>query len=243
MTTLKIQGPDGGSITSLDQWGAKAPPKGETHWREGYSAYELAKAWVAGPGVPADVRDALDAVPELTGFKPTAPALAEHVTRLDGFRGEGRNHDLVVLGRAAGGPTVLGVEGKSREPFGPLVGKKLEVPEPSNQAARAELLSQALFGRPAADPDISGLRYQLLTAAVGTLIEAQKHECTQAVLLVHELLPAADVESPKVVDNQNDLDAFVRTLGGGAGPFRSHETDHVNGAVSLFVVKVRTVIA
>jgi hypothetical protein len=40
------------------------------------------------------------------------------VTRLDDFRGEHRNHDLVAVGEAAGGRTLLAIEAKADESFG-----------------------------------------------------------------------------------------------------------------------------
>src|SRR2546421_166990 len=65
-----ISGP-GGRIATLDEWLEKAPPKrGEAQWRDGRSAKELARAWLAARGtgdVPPEVRALLDSRPETQG--------------------------------------------------------------------------------------------------------------------------------------------------------------------------------
>ncbi len=60
---------------------------------------------------------------------------------------------------------------------------------------------------------LAALRYQLLTAVVGTLIEAREHQATPAIFLVHEFITPATVDEQHEA-NVIDLGRFVRPLGG-----------------------------
>jgi hypothetical protein len=186
----------GREIRSLDDWLTHAgPKKGADQWEHGRSAMESARAWLrtGRPAVPEELSALLEGREETAGFRPLY-AIPELVTRLDEFRGEHRNHDLVVVGVARGGRTLLGIEAKADEAFGPPVGAYLRSTTTkvgSNLPERIRRLVRALFGSEALDRDgIAGsfgsLGYQLLTALAGTLIEARRRFAEQAVLLVHE---------------------------------------------------------
>jgi hypothetical protein len=92
------------------------------------------------------------------------------VTRLDQFRGEHRNHDLLLVGSAGGERTVVGVEAKNDEDFGRRIGDYHALRSSgdvrSNVPARIELLVEGLFWT--ASGGGAALRYQLFTAAAGT---------------------------------------------------------------------------
>src|SRR5689334_16496467 len=71
------------------------------------------------------------------------------VTRLDEFGGEHRNHDVVAVGLANAGRTLVAVEAKAREQFGPLLCKHYEsgrAKKGSNIPERIRRLVRALFG-------------------------------------------------------------------------------------------------
>src|SRR4029453_917514 len=120
----------------------------------------------------------------------------EHVTSLP-EAGEGRNHDLLLEGEADAGRVVIAVEAKADEKFGPRIGKHWAQKReeraapggpPSRAPERIEALLAFLAGpaaTPLQDPWL-GIRYQLLTAAVGTLLEAQARNAALAVLAIHE---------------------------------------------------------
>src|SRR5215217_7155070 len=93
-----IRGAGGEPIRSVDEWARLAPPAGrEKQWREGRSAMELARRWAAGI-VPEEVQAVLASHASFRDFVPEE-ALAEHRTELDGYRGNTRNHDLLLVGR------------------------------------------------------------------------------------------------------------------------------------------------
>jgi hypothetical protein len=83
---------------------------------------------------------------------------------------------------------VVNVEAKADEPFGDdMIGDYYDrtADSRSNVPARIRQLSLALFGR-VPDAAIRRLRYQLLHAAAGTLIEAAANKAEFGLFLVHE---------------------------------------------------------
>lgn len=281
---FRIEGPGGQEIGSLADWLKHAPPKKrEKHWKPGRSATELARAWLddgRGPTVPPDIASLLESHELTRGFSP-ALAIGELVTHLDDFAGEHRNHDLVVIGEAAGGSTLLAIEAKADESFSShtvesylkacarqeseraakveqaiAAGKR--PPRPSNVPARIKQLCAAAFGPPESDAEsvaavAQSLRYQLVTALAGALIEARTRRCTQAVLIVHEFLsdpdPDGEIEgtdASKVERNARAFRQFVEALTGAAlheeaklaGPYRVPGSNRVPGDVSFLLGKV-----
>ena len=236
---LRIQNSSGEPVLSVDDWLRLAPPKGgQRQWKDGRSAKELAKAWFrrGSPAVPEELTELFATCPATQRLRGDL-AIPEAVTRLDDFPGEHRNHDLVLHARQGESPTLhsygdgarpilIGVEAKADEPFGSEpVGQYLKRTRGtrSNAPKRITELCQALFGR---GPEaVADLRYQLLTAVSGTLIEARARHADLAIFLVHEFVTPATVDERHAA-NAADLDRFVAALGGGrimpgelAGPF------------------------
>lgn len=146
------------------------------HWRPDYSAFELATAWLGRDGVPAKVdrllREALGDYELVEGF-------FEKETPLDDL-GRPSQTDLLVLLRTSEGLAVVGVEGKAREPFGPLVS------EWKGDHRRLE----GLCARLGLEPSMSGdLRYQLLHRTVAAVVEAGRYGASDAIMLVHSFDP------------------------------------------------------
>jgi hypothetical protein len=224
-STFVVMNADGKRIRSLAQWRRLAPPAGgDRQWVPGRSAMEAARAW-SGLVVPHDVLEGIGSVEELAGFRP-ATVLAELVTPLDDF-GEGRNHDLIVLGIAGGKRVVIGIEVKSDEQLGPRIGPYLEQVEQENDHRRAEAktrlsrvperirnLTHLVFGDAAVD--LVDARYQLLHGLGGTLLECAARQADVAIFLVHAF--TSDVtDDDNVQRNQAAAIAFAEILQAGAG--------------------------
>ena len=96
-----LENRDGKRIGDLKAWGELAKPASTTHWKEGRSAMELARAWTTGSGA-IDLSALLERARATSGFLPER-AIAEAQTAFDSFRGGRRNHDLLVIGRATAG--------------------------------------------------------------------------------------------------------------------------------------------
>jgi hypothetical protein len=180
---------------------------------------EAARAW-SGLIVPGEVLQLLRAAKELDDFRPTT-VLAEWVTPLDEF-GEGRNHDLVLLGVAQGRRVLVGIEAKNDEELGPEIGAYLARTDAENRArvdqgktrlsrvpARIANLTRLVFAtRPV---DLANSRYQLLHGLGGTLIEAARRQAHSAVFLV-QVFESPSSNPSKVERNEADIFRFADVL-------------------------------
>lgn len=251
MSDLRIVNSHEQPIHSVGEWFQLAPPHGrERHWEDGRSAKELAKAWFRSgeARVPAELAKLFESHRE-TRRLVVEVGVPEWKTPLDNFRGNTRNHDLVLAGHTADGRRIfVALEAKSDEEFGPLVGRyyRDSLMRPSKAPDRIQLLCQALFGRPL-NRKLRGLRYQLFHALGATLIEARSAQATLAVFVVYEF-QSKKVVRANLARNEADLNRFVRVLTGkwwlsvkpGAllGPFRVPGGEFVPGDMPFLIGKV-----
>lgn len=256
--TVRLFGTDKVEIDSVDSWFLHAPPeKGRDQWKDGYSAKEQAKAWTRA-GTPAVPEEWWAAVSELAGSTDEIHGRPEHQTKLDDYSRK-RQHDLFACLRYRGTMTAaVGVEAKACEGFDGLVGDRASAKAPSNKRARCNLLAQALFGRAVfdkttgevLDPTLAGHGYQLWTAAVGTIIEAQARGLDEAILVVHQFRPP-DLATAARTGDTRDWEAALESNGAAFGTFArdvagasgvSHHTEFVEPGTRLHVVKVESLI-
>jgi|1185.fasta_scaffold23055_2 hypothetical protein len=189
-------------LDTVELWYRFAPPKTTKHWRSGRSAMEMAKAWRGG--MPPEVQNVLGATP-LAAFVPEV-GCPEDQTRFDQYA-QPRRHDLLIRGRVGAEPSLLDVEGKADETFGPRVGAVSAVGT-AGQKLRVEALSQAVFGCPATDPSVAGLRYQLLYGTFATAHLAKQERRNTAVFLVHEFQNDT-CSAARLQANADHLNAFL----------------------------------
>lgn len=255
----RLFGTDGEEISDLDSWFAHAPPeKGAMQWQDRHSAKEQAKAWLrsAAPAVPEELSQALGQLG--LGDVDEVFARPEHVTQLDHY-GEGRHHDLFACARQEGTTQfVVGVEAKACEDFDGIVADRARAGPPSNKRARCNLLSCALFGRPVLDGTtgatldqrLAAHGYQLWTAAVGTIIEAQRRSVHDAVLVVQQFVPRDLDEVPEgdqrdwaaaLASNAEQFAAFASALTDAGAT--SHETAFSALGTRLHALKVESFLA
>lgn len=177
----------------------------EKHWKDGKSAKEMAKSWVAAEatprGLPAKVAALLDTVPALAGAT-LLLGVPEHKVELPP-PGRPSQNDLWAVLRTKAGLVSMTVEGKSGEPFDRTIGEWLNDASPG-KVERLRRLCQLLDAPGEAPP---GLRYQLFHRTASAIIEAQRWGITTAVMLVHSFGGAADEEGRK------DYEAFGDWLG------------------------------
>lgn len=212
-----ITNQSGHHIYNLDDWLAYSPPaKGELQWKDGRSAKELAKAWfrTGKPMIPDEIRPLLDSHHDTSGFI-AERAVPEFVTKLDDFKGNGRNHDMVIWGNVSGQIALVSIEAKVDESFGEIitnyVSSSISANPRSKVPDRVSQLTSAIFGH----LDIGHIRYQLLHAVAGVLIEAAAQEAAKAVLVAHEFVPATG-KTKKAIENDVDWQSFTRLLAGGS---------------------------
>lgn len=110
-------------ISSMEEWLLyAAPARKELHWKEGRSANELARSFLEGgfPPMLIALTELLHSNAELRGFE-AEWAVPEYETKLDQFRGNGRNHDLIIVGKVNAKRILIAIEAKADESFGDLV--------------------------------------------------------------------------------------------------------------------------
>ncbi len=246
---------DGKAITTFDEWKLYAGPKRTGQWVEGRSAFELAHAWIGTgtPTMPEQVRELLDSRAETRGI--TVDVVhPEHRIAFDNRRGEPRNADLAFIGRVGTSTIAVTVEGKADEPFGSTVAEtmadaleRLVENERSEGLERVKDLARSLFPvRGEGTPRLGMLRYQLLTAAAGTLAYAIANAAACGVLLVHEF--DTSKTRPDLQVRNDDYQAFLHRLAGGEpvhaagllGPIRVPGLPLFSTVPPLFVGKVTT---
>ncbi|WP_300974506.1 hypothetical protein [Sphingomonas sp. LHG3406-1] len=173
-----------------------------THWKEGRSAKSLADAWFAANDVPADVRAVLDKADEYRGAT-LIDAFLERCTDLQDGRGTPSQTDLLAILATDSGLSVMGVEAKVIESFGPIVEEWLDGASGKEQRLQ-RLCAQLDLDRAAA----LRLRYQLLHRTVAAMLEARRYRTSQALMLVQSFCPERTGFA--------DFAAFVEALGFGA---------------------------
>ena len=188
-------------IVDHNSWRRECPPKkGDMQWVDGRSAKELAKYMTKNlPSVPAEIENAIKTiVPAKAEFEWDA----EYVTKLPGT-GEGRNHDAILF---IDKNIVITIEAKADESLGNLIDEEIENASVNKLYRISSLLGYIFKG---GFKNYKKLRYQLLTASVGTILEAQKKNCKTAVLIVLVFKSNGKVTEEKVTANHKDVVAFL----------------------------------
>ncbi len=147
------------------------------HWKKGRSACEVAKSWFAAGDVPPAVRAVL-ATDSACGDVRLVEAFFEKRTELDSL-GRPSQTDVLALLSTRSGYSVLGVEGKVDETFGPTIGE-WDDGSSGKKLRLARLIDRVGLRESSAAP----LRYQLLHRTVATLLEADRYGAKDAYMVV-----------------------------------------------------------
>lgn len=237
-------------IKDTDSWLDKAPPaKKDLHWKCGRSAYELAVYITKTlPACPTEIEQCLrDA-----GIDTDKSFCwdGEVVTKFgpDLGRGYGRHHDAALWND----DVFVGIEAKADESLDKTVSTLMDGAS-ANRMKRLDGLCGMIYGDAAENhPDI---RYQLLTALGGVLLEA--NGCTKerggpkknAVLLIITFLKeGVDCKghpyfsSDKVERNTKDIEQFLTSLGWnpltGSVVTQYGRINHIDAFVKHFTIRV-----
>ncbi len=248
MVTIKSF--DGKNIASVSDWFSFSPPaKGGIQWKDGRSAKELAKAWfrTGKAQIPVELSSLLQSHPITRDFNMEI-GIPEKKTILDDFKGSGCNHDMILIGETLDTRVLIAVEAKTDESFGDFIGDYIQSSVKANPRSRVpdriHQLALGLFGR----TEVTKLRYQLLHAAAGTLIEAANQNASHAVLVIHEFIPSTG-KTDKAKQNEQDLAAFIKLLSDGRqtltigkliGPFHVPGGGRIPCHIPLYIGKIES---
>lgn len=218
---MRLAGQNDRPITSVEDWKELAPPKAIRHWAPGRSACELASLWCppVGPTMPDALREILESL-EGTRNLICGVGKPELRIRFDQRRGEPRNANMAFVYYAGASKVAVTIEAKADEPFGLTVAQTLAAARKragfnprSEGVQRLKDLARALFfPRTEEDSEVQELRYQLLTAAAGSVAYARAEGASKAVLVVHEFR-TTETRNHRHEKNASDLERFLHSLG------------------------------
>jgi len=151
------------------------------HWKTGYSAKALAYCWQEANDFPEDVRRV---------FKKSGIGLFQNIELLIAFpewkvplSGGSRpsQNDIFILAKGNNQLISITVEGKVSEVFGEEV-KEWKKHDSEGKRERLKFLCDKLQ---LDEEQIDHIRYQLLHRTVSAIIEAEKFNAPNALMLVH----------------------------------------------------------
>lgn len=171
------------------------------HWKAGHSAQALAYRWFEAVGLPSSVTEVLGQVPWFESSS-LVDAFLERRTDLRDGCGAPSQTDLLAIVTADRDTTlsVVAVEAKVRESFGPFVAEWLDGSE--RKVRRLAKLCE-LF-RIEHDAALK-LRYPLLHRAAAAVYESERYRCNVGAFIVQSFCPEAT--------GLGDFIAFARALG------------------------------
>lgn len=200
-------------IDSPEKWKQYAPPMGkDKQWADGRSAKELANYITKEPRkIPKELEDAILAIKSSIRELIWEAEYATPFPRETYGQGEGRKHDMIIYGDGL----FIGVEAKTDEPFDKPLSKWLtagkSVNSPANRLKRANAMCNLIFGKDSTE--YKNIRYQLLSAMTGVLLEAEERRLDTAALFILTFKKRGFFNQKNIDRNDEDLKAFLNAAG------------------------------
>ena len=172
-------------INNAEEW-KQLLAKPDKHWKTGYSAKALAYCWQEAKDFPPEVRRIFRRS-NIEVFRDIEMLLAfpEYRVPLPGGPRASQS-DIFILARGNGQLVCIMVEGKASEPFGQTIAE-WKVRPGEGKEPRLKYLCKRL-GLNAIEVD--SVRYQLMHRTASALIEAERFNAPNALMLVHSFSPA-----------------------------------------------------
>lgn len=197
-----------GEIKRLEDWYCKAGPKDkDTQWKDDYSAKEFARLWFKNETdliEPEEIKNIIDSI---YGTHQLLFCFPEHISSLDTEKA-GRNHDMFILGFSKTHDLfVVCIEAKVEEKFGDKTVKQYldSVNERSGVPKRVSWMKEKLD---MSNRNIDNIYYQLLTAACGTITEAEKYDCKNCMTLIVQIIPQREISSA-IEAHKKEIKKFI----------------------------------
>ena len=210
---MKIVDYHGSVISTLQEW--ERHFDNSKHWKRGRSAYSLADFILNHNGAALLESRVSSVLSERVTFELATP---EYRAKFDRY-GKPSQLDLGIFGNIGSGRGLfVGVEAKVDETFGKTVGEryrdalKTRQSNPrTNAPQRVEQLLSRYFSEfePPQDSRFADIRYQLLTAAAGTVAVPQ-----DLVVLYVLVFKTSSYDPQKGEENYSDFKKFVDCAGG-----------------------------
>ena len=155
------------------------------HWRKGYSAMALAHCWQEANGFPSSIQIVFEesGIDIFTDIEPIF-AIPEYKVALPGGARPSQN-DIFVLAKGENHLISITVEGKVSEDFDKPVSEWM-VNASSGKKKRLKYLCSRLG---LSEDEVLNIRYQLLHRTASAMIEAERFNAQNALMLVHSFSP------------------------------------------------------
>ncbi len=169
----------------------------EKHWQDGYSAKMTAESWEAANDIPKEIVNALNNNEQFRNAE-LLMAIPEFKVSLPGGTRPSQN-DLLVLISNEIGLTVITIEAKAKEDFGPLISDWLQ----DNSKGKRERLEYILKEINFKSKECLSLRYQLFHRLASAVIMAKKFHARNALMVIQSFIESDE-------DNHfKDFEKFV----------------------------------
>lgn len=207
-------------INDISTWLKYAEPEGgEAQWEEGRSAMEFARYMTSSQGhMPKEIENYLKSIGvSEQGFI----CYPEEVTSFGGYdlgKGSGRHHDGLLVSN----DFLIGIEAKVSESFDLSIKTKMD--GATKKSSKGENMHKRIFNslrmlnpnfKDETLTSVGSLMYQLVSGAVGTIIECKNKKKTKAAFLIIEFVGDVKKETnyeSKIQTNQKAYDDFLLFL-------------------------------
>ena len=197
-----------GEIKRIEDWYCKAGPKDkDAQWKEDYSAKEFARLWFKNETNLIEPKEIKNIIDSIYGTHQLLFCFPEYFSSLDTEK-SGRNHDMFILGFSkTHGLFVVCIEAKVEEKFGDKTVKQYldSVNEQSGVPKRVSWMKEKLD---MSNRNIDNIYYQLLTAACGTITEAEKYDCKNCMTLIVQIIPQREISSA-IEAHKKEIKKFI----------------------------------
>jgi hypothetical protein len=203
-------------IFDITTWFKFAEPEGgESQWEEGRSAMEFARYMTSSnKKMPSEIKRYLQSI----GMKDNEfECYPEEVTSYKNCnlgQGSGRHHDGLLVSKNY----LVGIEAKVSEPFDHPISHKLKNRKDSSNMHKRIYGSLKILNPDFDDKtmnSVGDLMYQLISGAVGTIIESRRKDITKAAFLIIEFKGCVKKEKnyQSLVDNNEEAyNKFLKFL-------------------------------
>ncbi len=182
--------------TSIESWKSLLADPGK-HWKTGYSAKTAAESWENAKDIPKEIFIALNKNDRLSNSEMLL-AIPEFKVPLPGGSRPSQNDLLVVVSNISY-LTVITVEAKAKEDFGPLI-KEWKKDASAGKDERLVFIKNEIG---VSRNELDDLRYQLFHRFASAVIMAKKFHAHNAVMIIQSFIQS-DLEN-----HYKDFEKFI----------------------------------
>ena len=212
---MKIVSPQGGEISSMEDW---ARLHKSLHWKEGRSAHSIADFILNRDGTAHLESRLSQALLREVSIRLIIP---EKQIRFDSY-GRGRFHDLAIYGVVDSDKSLfVGLEAKVDEGFGPIIRDQLKDARnqlnsnPQSMALKRIRSLPPRFSPPLGLDSMRDIRYQLVHGTAGTVSAKQSNGDPYDLYVFYVLVFRTSLYDEQAgKENHQDYQRFIDRVGG-----------------------------